>query len=108
MGFGQNWATCPEGITGNKPMSLRIGWGGTLLMRNCAPPLDHHRALGIGLLQGPRRKHFLMSEVPMYGLQNTPVWGVHEGGEVQGTDIREKRHLKELLVHEDSNRSCPT
>ena len=31
-------------------------------------PLDHHRSLGIGLLQGPTRGVFLMSEVPMYKL----------------------------------------
>ena len=29
------------------------------------PHLDHHRSLGIGLLQGPRRKQFLMREVPL-------------------------------------------
>ena len=37
---------------------------GTLLIRNSTPPKDHHRALGIVLLQGPRGALFLMSEVP--------------------------------------------
>ena len=31
-------------------------------------PQDHRRALGIGLLQGPRRRKFLMSEVLLYFL----------------------------------------
>ena len=30
------------------------------------PPQDLHRALGIGLPQGPRGGQFLMSEVPLY------------------------------------------
>ena len=30
------------------------------------PPYDHRRVLGIVLLYGPRRKQFLMSEVPLY------------------------------------------
>jgi len=29
------------------------------------PPKDHHRALGIGLLSGPRGERFLMSEVSL-------------------------------------------
>ena len=35
-------------------------------IRNSSPPSDHHRALGIVLLQGPRGALFLMSEVPLY------------------------------------------
>ena len=30
------------------------------------PPEDHRRALGKGLLHGPRRRRLLMSEVPLY------------------------------------------
>jgi len=32
---------------------------------NCAPPQDRHRALGTVLLQGPRGRTFLISEVPL-------------------------------------------
>ena len=35
----------------------------TSLTRNCPPPSDHHRALGIAPLQGPMGGRFLMSEV---------------------------------------------
>ena len=35
----------------------------TSLIINSAPPYDHHRALGIVLLQGPKEELFLMSEV---------------------------------------------
>jgi len=38
---------------------------GYLTHTNLPPPYDHRRALGIGLLQGPRRGVFLMSEVPL-------------------------------------------
>ena len=31
------------------------------------PPWDRHRTLRIFLLQGPRGRRFLMSEVPLYG-----------------------------------------
>ena len=36
-------------------------------MRNSVPPWDHHRGLGIDLLQGSRGRQFLMSEVPLCG-----------------------------------------
>ena len=39
---------------------------GYLAHKKTPAPLDHHRALGIGLLQGPRGKRFIMSEVPLY------------------------------------------
>ena len=38
---------------------------GTSLIRKRPPPLDPHRALGMVLLWGPRRRWFLMSEVPL-------------------------------------------
>ena len=44
----------------------RAHYRGTSLIRNSTPPLDHHRALGIVLLQGARGALFLMSEVPLY------------------------------------------
>ena len=49
---------------------VMIGWTGrfyrgTSLTRNYPPPQGHHRALGIVLLLGPRRRVFLMSEVPL-------------------------------------------
>ena len=37
----------------------------TSQIRNSAPPWDHHRALDIVLLQGPRGSLFLMSEGPL-------------------------------------------
>ena len=42
------------------------GYRGTWLIKNSAPPKDHHRSLGIVLLQGPGEALFLMSEVPLY------------------------------------------
>ena len=39
---------------------------GYLAHKKQPPPHDHHRALGIVLLQGPRGALFLMSEVPLY------------------------------------------
>jgi hypothetical protein len=32
------------------PPHMYRGYRGTSLIRNCPPPKDHHRALGIGLL----------------------------------------------------------
>ena len=31
------------------------------------PPYDHRRAPGKSLLQGPRARRFVISEVPLYG-----------------------------------------
>ena len=62
-------------------------YGGTLLIRKCPPPQDHHRALGISLLQGPRGMRFLMREVPLYG----------------GVDLRAAR-----FVIEGEERACTT
>jgi len=42
-----------------------VGIQGYLAHKKLPPPYDHRRALGIGLLQGPRRMPFLMSEVPL-------------------------------------------
>ena len=39
---------------------------GYLAHQKPTPPRDHHRALGIGLLQGPRGGRFFLSEVPLY------------------------------------------
>jgi len=39
---------------------------GYLADKKLPTPQDHHRSLGIVLLYGPRRKQFLMSEVPLY------------------------------------------
>jgi len=47
------------------PPKRRGFYMGTSLIRNRTPPLDHHRALGIGLLQVPRERRFLMSEVSL-------------------------------------------
>ena len=47
--------------------SVRASYRGTSLIRNSPPPQqDHHRDLGIVLLQGPREALLLMSEVPLY------------------------------------------
>jgi len=39
---------------------------GTSFIRKRPTPWDHHRALGVGLLQGPKGRRFLVSEVPLY------------------------------------------
>ena len=39
---------------------------GYLADKKPPPPSDHRRALGTGLLQGPNRGWFLLSEVPLY------------------------------------------
>ena len=39
---------------------------GTSLIRNRPPHQEYHRALGIALLQDPKGRHFLVSEVPLY------------------------------------------
>ena len=39
---------------------------GYLAHKKSPPPWDHHRALSIGLLKGPRGGQFLMGEVPLY------------------------------------------
>jgi len=39
----------------------------TSLIRNRHPPYNHHRALGIGILQGPMVVRFLVSEVTLQG-----------------------------------------
>ena len=44
----------------------------TSLIRNCSPPEDHRRALGIALLHSPTRIWFIMREVPMY--ESRPTW----------------------------------
>ena len=60
---------------------------GTSLVRKAPlPPQDHHRALGIVLLEGARGALFLMSEVPVYlaymkappprTLQEAYAWGL--------------------------------
>ena len=43
-----------------------VRYRGTSLMRTPPPSQDRRRALGIGLLYGPRERRFLMSEVPLY------------------------------------------
>ena len=40
-------------------------YSGTSLIRNRAPPRDHHRALGIALLWGPTGRRFLMDKVSL-------------------------------------------
>ena len=41
-------------------------YGNTSLIGNNLPPWDHHRVLGLVLLQGPRGGLFLMSEAPLH------------------------------------------
>ena len=38
---------------------------GTSLIRNCPPPQDNRRSLGIDLLKGPTGELFLVSEAPL-------------------------------------------
>ena len=47
----------------NEPI-YPCNYRGTSLITKRPPPLDHHRALDINLLQGARVGRFLMSEVP--------------------------------------------
>jgi hypothetical protein len=60
-------ANLGEMAGGAEPQVLRPGgvYRGTSLKRNALPPQDHHRALGIVLLQGPMETWSLMSEVPL-------------------------------------------
>ena len=46
----------------------RVPVQGYLAHKKQPPPEDHHRSLGIGLLQGPTGGVFLMSEVPLQRL----------------------------------------
>jgi hypothetical protein len=39
--------------------------GTSLMLNSPPPPLGHHRALGVVLLQGPGEALFLVSEVPL-------------------------------------------
>ena len=52
----------PDALVKNRQAA---GLQGYLAHKKLPPPQDHRRALGIGLLQGPRRRQFLMSEVPL-------------------------------------------
>ena len=54
-----------EGVTFPVAVRFRFEFMGASLIRNCPPPQDHRRTPDIGLLQGPRRRQILMSEVPM-------------------------------------------
>ena len=66
------WAKSkPKGPKGSvKSLSRLMGYRVTLLMnhKKTPPPKEQLRALGTGLLQGPWRLPFLMSEVTLYGL----------------------------------------
>ena len=48
------------------PRAINYSYRGTSLIRKRTPPYDHHRALGVTVLQDPTGWHFLMSEVPLY------------------------------------------
>ena len=53
-------------VTSGNGLSENIWYRGTSLIRKRAPSQDFLRAPGIGLLKGPRRGRFFMSEVPLY------------------------------------------
>ena len=55
-------------------MGVRGALQGYLAHKTQHPPWDHHRALGIVLLKGPRERLFLVSEVPLSG-SPVPVEG---------------------------------
>ena len=58
---------CGRGGGGAVRGAKMILWvQGYLAHKKLPPPQDFRRALGIGLLQGPWRRQFLMSEVPLY------------------------------------------
>ena len=50
---------------------------GTSLIRNCPPPWNHRRTLGIILLEGPRSVLFLMGEVPLYSRGTSGIAASH-------------------------------
>jgi len=64
------------------PMAPRthLEYRGTSLIRKRPPPYDHHRAPGMVLLQGPRRRRFLMSEAPLYPHEGPCVVRLLRGG----------------------------
>ena len=53
---------CAEGVG-----VIYRGYRGTSLIRSRYSPQEQHRTLGIGLLQGPRGRRFLMKDFPRYG-----------------------------------------
>ena len=55
---------------------------GTSLTKKRPPPWDHRRALGIGLLQGPRGLRFLMSEVSLQHLYHDRGLAAKQGRNV--------------------------
>jgi len=58
-------------VQGLRGSALSVTWlataslHGYLAHKKHPPPQDHHRSLGIGLLEGPTAGVFLMSEVPL-------------------------------------------
>ena len=73
---------CPHHRLNAPPLEPSVATGplkdyrGTSLTKTRPTPWDHHRALGVGLLQGPRVGRFIMSEVPLYsrtGLGNASL-----------------------------------
>ena len=71
-------ATPSPGVSEPAEMSLphKHLYLGSQVVDVWVPPWDSPRTLGIGLRQGPRGLHFLVSEVPLY-MHGT--CGVHTG-----------------------------
>jgi hypothetical protein len=64
-------------VRSRSELGTELGYRSTSLIRNSAPPQDHHRALGIVLLQGRRGAMFFISEALLYALnQSSPIQGV--------------------------------
>jgi len=69
---GSSWPSWSQ-VSQGTPMEQAVSRGEVasrlheyLALKKTPAPEDHHRALGIVLLYGPRGKQLLMSEVPLY------------------------------------------
>ena len=56
-------------VAASKTILVLMALQGYLAHKKLLPPYYHHRSLGIGLLKGPGRVRFLMSEVPLYSVR---------------------------------------
>ena len=75
---------------------LRVNANLNLAHKKLPPPQDHPRALGKGLLQGPIRRQFIMSEVSLYGAgSDIPAAGE---GQPQDSQARVRIHMSIVMI----------